>query len=466
MKKRIASVIVCTALCAGIIVIGRNADKAVLCVEAAAEEEDDRPLLYGGCFFYEIRSEEGREYAVLTGMKEGSQEDYVPNNIHGIPVEEIEAGVFRGVDLNGKKLPASLRIIGDHAFQDSSLGRGIDIVYMLEGLEAIGEGAFENCDFWRVVFEGEVNPVIGKRAFADNPDMWAVYVPNGDCVIAEDAFAGCDENFCIAYNGEWNEKDNNVEEYAAKYGMTAAVVFEIDSMEPVVRYPEEPLVLKPEVRNFFYGEHGDYDTFCSMEYADDAPDYGFDEWHAPCGEFCAGDGFLELKASSELASSDDRYAVENLYTGYGREYAWAEGVDGPGIGESITYHDCNKWNTKNHWEGLPSEHFEQRSYPMDGYIRYTEICIVNGYAKNQKTWEENGRVKRLLMYVEEKPYAYLELEDTIYPQYFQLPWEDIMSVDGGEITFRFVIEDVYQGTVYDDTCLTGLVVEFTGRHGH
>jgi hypothetical protein len=70
------------------------------------------------------------------------------------------------------------------------------------------------------------------------------------------------------------------------------------------------------------------------------------------------------------------------------------------------------------------------------------------------------------MYVEEKPYAYLELEDTIYPQYFQLPWEDIMSVDGGEITFRFVIEDVYQGTVYDDTCLTGLVVEFTGRHGH
>ena len=61
MKKRIASVIVCTALCAGVIVIGRNADKAVLCVEAAAEEEDDSPLLYGGCFFYEIRSEEGRE---------------------------------------------------------------------------------------------------------------------------------------------------------------------------------------------------------------------------------------------------------------------------------------------------------------------------------------------------------------------------------------------------------------------
>ena len=90
-----------------------------------------------------------------------------------------------------RNLPASLRVIGDHAFQDSSLGKGIDSVYMPEGLEAIGEGAFENCKFWRVMFEGEVNPIIGKRAFADNPDMWAVYVPNGDCMIAEDAFAGC-----------------------------------------------------------------------------------------------------------------------------------------------------------------------------------------------------------------------------------------------------------------------------------
>ncbi len=79
---------------------------------------------------------------------------------------------------------------------------------------------------------------------------------------------------------------------------------------------------------------------------------------------------------------------------------------------------------------------------MDGYIRYTQICIVNGYAKNQKTWEENGRVKTLLMYVEDKPYAYLELEDTIKPKYFTLPREDIMVAEREDITFRFVIEDV------------------------
>lgn len=101
----------------------------------------------------------------------------------------------------------------------------------------------------------------------------------------------------------------------------------------------------------------------------------------------------------------------------------------------------------------------------DGYMRYTEICVVNGYAKNQTLWEENGRVKRLLMYVENKPYAYLELEDTIYPQYFILPVDAIKAADGVDVHFQFVIEDVYPGTKYEDTCLTGLVVEFMGRHG-
>ena len=107
-----------------------------------------------------------------------------------------------------------------------------------------------------------------------------------------------------------------------------------------------------------------------------------------------------------------------------------------------------------------------RSDIYDGYMRYTQICIVNGYAKNEKTWTENGRVKRLLMCVEDSPYAYLELEDTINPQYFTLPFDAIKAADSVEIHFEFTIEEVYAGTKYDDTCLTGLVIDFMGRHGH
>ncbi len=186
-------------------------------------------------------------------------------------------------------------------------------------------------------------------------------------------------------------------------------------------------------------------------------------------------GGLSIEASSELVSSNDRYAAEKLRTHWGRNYTWAEGVEGSGIGESITYHDSMYWNISNAWEGLTyndwdldGSHTKKDEYGFirDGYKHYVEICIVNGYAKNQKTWEENGRIKRLLMYVEDEPYAYLELEDTIYPQYFLLPPDDIKVAEGDEITFRFVIEDVYPGTTYEDTCLTGLVMEFTGRHGH
>ena len=70
------------------------------------------------------------------------------------------------------------------------------------------------------------------------------------------------------------------------------------------------------------------------------------------------------------------------------------------------------------------------------------------------------------MYVEDQPYAYLDLEDTIYPQYFKLPINDIKAADCVDVHFKFVIEDVYPGTKYEDTCLTGLQVEFIGRHSH
>lgn len=107
-----------------------------------------------------------------------------------------------------------------------------------------------------------------------------------------------------------------------------------------------------------------------------------------------------------------------------------------------------------------------RDPELDGFMRYSEICIVNGYARNQNTWEENGRVKKLLMYVEDRPYAFLELEDTILPQYFMLPEGDIKVLNGGMLEVRFEIQEVYPGSLYEDTCLTGLVMEFTGRYAH
>ena len=65
-----------------------------------------------------------------------------------------------------------------------------------------------------------------------------------------------------------------------------------------------------------------------------------------------------------------------------------------------------------------------------------------------------------MMYVYDQPYARLALEDTINPQYFTIPQGDIRVSNGAEVTFKFVIEDVYPGTMYEDTCITGIVVDF------
>lgn len=435
---------------------------------------------------YEVCTDGERKYVRLTGIQEEYRTDFpkylrmmsgmysnpcrfsIPDEINGVWVEEIAADAFREIGVEVSHLPEHLRIVGDRAFLHTMLCP--QEITFSEEMEQVGEKAFADCTITWAEFPGEKSPIIGKRAFADNESLWAVYLPTADCEIGEEAFAGCADEFYLGYKERMEGKKSPAEEYAEVNGLKALWVPVIDSLEPVIRYPQEPLILKPEIGTFFYGENGEGDLCLSGEEADDAPDYGFQEWHAPCGEWCVGENFLEITASSELDSDDGRYAAENLYALCGRENAWAEGAEGNGIGESITYHDRNKWQVSNRWEYLGYEewyrNYENKHNPLDGYIRYTQICIVNGYARDQKTWEENGRVKTLRMYVEEKPYACLELEDTIKPQYFMLPWEDIMVADGGEITFRFVIEDVYPGTVYEDTCLTGLVMEFTGRRGH
>ena len=40
------------------------------------------------------------------------------------------------------------------------------------------------------------------------------------------------------------------------------------------------------------------------------------------------------------------------------------------------------------------------------------------------------------------------------------------TLNKGMLEVCFEIEEVYPGTLYEDTCLTGLVMEFSGRYAH
>ncbi len=176
--------------------------------------------------------------------------------------------------------------------------------------------------------------------------------------------------------------------------------------------------------------------------------YGFDEWFAACSSWCACAYFKSVpKASSTLQTLGSiSYGAENLSSD-SRENVWAEGIPGDGIGETIEI--CQVYMGSN-----------------DDDLCFTQLCIVNGYAKDEKKWTENNRVKSLKLYFEDEYMGLITLHDTIHPQYIDISPVKMTAGDGCLAKFRFEIAEVYKGTLYDDTCLTGIVIEFDGRGEH
>lgn len=323
----------------------------------------------------------------------------------------------------------------------------------------IGDRAFENIGLKNVSIPASVEK-IGNRAFAGNRQLIRVNFWSGDIIIENEAFddSGDELLFFIGWNREKAGKE--VEAYAAANDIQVEY-----SVSTQINLPSKPLLLTPETGSFFYGELGgtyddwEDDMWCSFEKTPDAPNFGFEDWQWPgCSKWCHIITFAnQAAASSELYSASGRYCAGNVVC-ENRELAWAEGTEGAGIGEYIIYDQIVFSGSL--IESTGNNILRAGSYGDDGYINYSRICIVNGYAKDTKVWQENGRVKTLMMYVYDQPYARLELEDTINPQYFTIPEGDINVANGEEVTFKFVIEEVYPGTMYDDTCITGIIVDF------
>jgi len=191
------------------------------------------------------------------------------------------------------------------------------------------------------------------------------------------------------------------------------------------------------------------DSPCSPEDMEGGEWFGYeDRLSAGCSSWCGCYSYYcEASASSSLPDQGTQtYGAENLIY-ESRMNAWAEGVPGDGIGETI-------------------EIREMYYGTGDDVFRYNEVCIVNGYAKDEITWQENNRVKSMKLYFMDEYMGTITLEDTMLPQYVDLSPVSIRVSNGCEAKFRFEITDVYKGTKYDDTCISGIVVEFEGRYAH
>lgn len=229
---------------------------------------------------------------------------------------------------------------------------------------------------------------------------------------------------------------------------TAAAQPQIPETEPPSQPegPSQPVRLPVDL----YGKPGE---FMSVEpvTGEPVPDsegkcYGFrDDYWWGCSVWCAVTTREEAVGASSFLEpiGDFTYEPENLSDG-NRDTVWSEGVDGYGIGEYIEL--MRRYN----WEESPS------SRQFD----YRTICIVNGYAQNETKWRNNSRVQTMAVYVNGILLMRLHLLDTMKPQYFDISPLGLSAPAGERIKFRFVIEDVYPGEKYEDTCVTGIEIEF------
>ncbi|HTN68283.1 MAG TPA: hypothetical protein VLZ33_02345, partial [Dysgonamonadaceae bacterium] len=109
-----------------------------------------------------------------------------------------------------------------------------------------------------------------------------------------------------------------------------------------------------------------------------------------------GGGTERVTGSSFLKpQGDNTYAPENAHD-LNYKTAWVPGVAGDAIGEYLEYH------------------FAPES------PRITQIIVVNGYVKSKAAWENNARVKKLKLYINDKPYAILNLKDVYAEQRFDV----------------------------------------------
>lgn len=168
-------------------------------------------------------------------------------------------------------------------------------------------------------------------------------------------------------------------------------------------------------------------------------DMGFwDTVTGACSWYCGG-GPKKQEASSFLApQGGNTYYASNAHD-FDLRTAWVEGVKGYGIGEYIEYY------------------FEALS------PRITEIIVYNGYFKSEKAWEDNSRVKKFKLYVDNKPYAILELQDCRATQCFKV--EPLQSkIKNKDLVLKFEILEVYKGKKWDDVAISE--INFDGLDVH
>jgi hypothetical protein len=152
-----------------------------------------------------------------------------------------------------------------------------------------------------------------------------------------------------------------------------------------------------------------------------------------CSWYCLGDYPYKIISSSSLQNDNKiTYNSENTHDS-DLKTAWVEGEKDYGIGQYIEYYFI-------------------RSSEYDSINNIFGIEIYNGYRANDKLWKENSRVKKLKVWVNDRPCVILLLADTKMMQRFCIG--SIPLIPDKEVKLRFEILEIYKGDKYSDTAIS------------
>lgn len=141
--------------------------------------------------------------------------------------------------------------------------------------------------------------------------------------------------------------------------------------------------------------------------------------------------FAAVTASSHLPA--DRYGVYGPFAAIDGAYetAWVEGAEGPGLDEWI-----------------------ELSFP--GPFELRAVALDVGFDKSADLFAKNNRVKRVTLVFDSGERTTVDLEDTRGLQHVALVRAPGPNVETTSV--RVIIDQVYPGTKYDDTCLAEIQV--------
>ncbi len=234
------------------------------------------------------------------------------------------------------------------------------------------------------------------------------------------------EKFCNAIQGKKYLKQNPIKYYSELHDCT------VNKNLKIIEAKQQ------KDADFF-----DYEDYESDENGNTIP-VGELVFLKGCSWYCGGD-VSSISATSELPQNGlNTYTAQNAHD-FDHTTAWIEGNTDYGIGESLTY---------------IIDYSKDELY--QGGLGIHTLIVANGYKKSKKAWQENTRIKKLRMYINNTPSYDILLKDSFEIQTVDIDTLMFPKNKATEITFE--IREVYEGSKYKDTALSILVFDGVGVH--